>query len=190
MEKRAVKRGDIERSDLPSSSRPHRKPSSGRSHAQLRDKARSSDPDTAAAATNFSAKIEATRRLQSAFHRVSPAFLAAWQEKASNDALRRPIPSTSIVFDRRLVHQPHSNDLIMPKRPKWRYEMSKEEVEKNEEGWFKRWLIETERTVNQWKEALPPDVDEASLDPETKAGMLTLRSPTFYEQNLEVWRQL
>lgn len=40
----------------------------------------------------------------------------------------------------------------MPRRPKWRYEMSKKEVEMNEEGVFKKWLSGCDEVIAEWRE--------------------------------------
>ena len=65
--------------------------------------------------------------------------------------------------------------------------MSKEEVEKNEEGWFKKWLDQTDQITNEW-------VDRDSSPPDSEAGIqdenVMPRAPTYFERNLEVWRQL
>ncbi|KAG8926747.1 hypothetical protein FRC01_008432 [Tulasnella sp. 417] len=197
-EKRAIKRGDIEKPP-PSGPNRRRRGRGGRAQAELRARIRSDDPDVSVAAQNAAAKIESTRKLQSAFRKVSPEFLALWREKASNDPVQRPIDDTKKHFDIGVVHQQGSDDLTTPKRPKWRYEMSKEEVERNEEAMFEKWRAETEGKIDRWRqrEVNLPNSPPADADEHVKEEFealrikeLTMRPPTFYEQNLEVWRQL
>jgi hypothetical protein len=76
--------------------------------------------------------------------------------------------------------------------------MTKKEVEKNEEGYYARWLDETEGVVRAWvegEEETEQDGAEQEVDGDEIAafkvgGGLTRRSPTWFETNLEVWRQL
>ncbi|GAA6054408.1 hypothetical protein JCM3770_002243 [Rhodotorula araucariae] len=72
-------------------------------------------------------------------------------------------------------------ELTCPKRPKWNYNQSKREVEKNEEGIFKKWLAVTDEILA--RNAAPPLHEDGTL-----AGLPG--SPTFFERNLNVWRQL
>ena len=60
--------------------------------------------------------------------------------------------------------------------------MSKTEVEKNEEGQFKKWLDQTDQVLKEW-------VDGGSSPPDQGEGAMP-RAPTHFERNLEVWRQL
>lgn len=65
--------------------------------------------------------------------------------------------------------------------------MSKNEVEKNEEGLFKRWLDQTDQVLKEWVDHDPsPSDGETSNEDET----VMPRAPTHFERNLEVWRQL
>jgi hypothetical protein len=69
--------------------------------------------------------------------------------------------------------------------------MSKKEVEHNEEGVFKKWLAQTDGIVEQWersREPEPPNPEESEerYDP----PVLAPPSPTYFERNIEVWRQL
>jgi len=100
-------------------------------------------------------------------------------------------------------------ELTCPKRPKWNYNQTKREVEKNEgassfpcrrpssprprpltqtflslpraEGIFKKWLETTDDILV--RAAAPPLHEDGTL-----AGLPG--SPTFFERNLNVWRQL
>lgn len=95
----------------------------------------------------------------------------AWQEP-----LPRPLPSSSAVFDVSLVDNPAGYGLTVPSRPKFRFDMTKTQLEKNEEGVFKKWLEKTGEIVHDW------------VDGGEEQG--TVRSPNWFETNLEVWRQL
>ena len=65
--------------------------------------------------------------------------------------------------------------------------MSKTEVEKNEEGWFKKWLDQTDQVLDGWVDS----GSRPSNDDTESGGETTIpRAPTYFERNLEVWRQL
>lgn len=70
--------------------------------------------------------------------------------------------------------------------------MTKIEVEKNEEGLFKKWIDQTDQIVKQWQKG--PEEEKKEGEDETKEepapSNVMPRSPTYYERNLEVWRQL
>jgi hypothetical protein len=40
--------------------------------------------------------------------------------------------------------------LTCPARPKFKFGQTKKEVERNEEGWFKKWLRATQEIVEDW----------------------------------------
>ncbi|GAA5985325.1 hypothetical protein JCM11641_005395 [Rhodosporidiobolus odoratus] len=85
---------------------------------------------------------------------------------AAADPLLRPIPSELGILD-----DPKStidHELTCPKRPKWHYHQTKKEVERNEDGMFKKWLAGTNETLSTSDAA----------------------SPTFFELNTSVWKQL
>ncbi|KAG9001776.1 hypothetical protein FRB94_000642 [Tulasnella sp. JGI-2019a] len=191
-EKRAIKRGDLEKPEA-SGSHVDRRKHIGRSQHQLRLSTQSEDPNIAAASRNAAAKIENSRKLQSAFRKLTPEFLAAWREKASQETLPRPITGSAAHIDGDLVQQPAARELSTPKRPKWRFDMTKKEVERNEEGIFDKWLADTEEKISLWRERTnPQETDRNPEDdlPSNPPKPTNLRSPTYYEQNLEVWRQL
>ena len=94
-------------------------------------------------------------------------------------------------------------ELPIPKRPKWRYKMSKAEVEGNEQACFHQWLSQQDAAVERWCDALNKNSqanDESSqtpqmhiLEPSYATGNETSNMPhlpTYFERNLEVWRQL
>ncbi|KAI0715388.1 hypothetical protein C8Q76DRAFT_730562 [Earliella scabrosa] len=179
--KRAVKRGDI--SPPPPIKRKTRKQPTGTRHSTAR----------AAAATS-------TRRLESSFLKLPQAFLEKTRVLASTLPLPRPIPpELAILSD---VDKPAPgadssplNQLTCPSRPEWRYDMSKKEVEANEEGLFKKWLAQTDASLNAWCSTddvvqhapdAPAHIQPAASDkPESMP-----HAPTAFVRNLEVWRQL
>ena len=65
--------------------------------------------------------------------------------------------------------------------------MSKNEVEKNEEGWFKKWLDETDQVLDEWVDRGQP---RPNSDTDSDGEAVMPRAPTHFERNLEVWRQL
>jgi hypothetical protein len=99
--------------------------------------------------------------------------------------LYRPIPIEKTTFKSFHIQADlQTAVLTCPKRPKWKFEMSKREVERNEEGVFTKWLALTDQLLEQWQnreEQNPGDITTATAQ---------LRSPSYFERNLEVWRQL
>jgi hypothetical protein len=167
--KRAIKRGDLPPPE-PAKKQPRKK--KGRIGAP---QANTTD-------------IEKVKRLQSAFVKVSPEFLEETRRLASSIVLPRPIPRENTA-----LHLNNASNQLeadrgtwsCPRRPKWRPEMTKLEVEKNEEGWFKKWLIESDERVDAWVK----EQDEQRKT-EGREHSVMPASITHYERNLEVWRQL
>lgn len=116
-----------------------------------------------------------TQRLESRFVALPPGFLERTRDLAFAEALPRPLPPASALFPLDLVTRP-APGLAVPSRPRFRYGQTKKEVEKNEEGVFRKWLAQTRGVVQDWME----DDDERGWP----------RSPSWFEANLEVWRQL
>lgn len=169
--KRAIKRGDID--PLPPADRNNRK--------RNRQPGRSAD---AGEGSGISVK-----KLESNFRKLDKEWLEHAKLIASTTALQRPIPQSMAILD---TFRDEDNSegskrkqLTCPRRPKWRYDQTKKEVEKNEEGIFSKWLKETEEIIQQWQNE--PIIDAASED---VAQVAFKRSPTYFERNLEVWRQL
>nr|VWO94319.1 N/A [Ganoderma boninense] len=183
--KRAIKRGDV---SPPPPSKPDRR-KKGRTRGNTL-------PSTTRATV-----ADSTRRLESSFVKLPPAFLDRTKVLASTLPLPRPIPSRLAILSD--VDQPPaaSDAVACPKRPKWRYDMSKKEVEANEEGLFKKWLYQTDTAVNAWfNPSSTQDVPKTSSAPVTQTegdrnGSDAISdqmppAPTSFERNLEVWRQL
>ncbi|GAA5866420.1 hypothetical protein JCM3774_004677 [Rhodotorula dairenensis] len=122
-------------------------------------------------------------KLESRFVRLSQGRADENRLRAANERLHRPVdPSLAVLQEEDLVPPRRTaaelflagekdasvDELTCPKRPKWKYSMTKAEVEKNEEGLFRNWLATTDALVARDQTA----------------------SPTFFERNLNVWRQL
>ncbi|KAJ1301610.1 hypothetical protein OPQ81_008858 [Rhizoctonia solani] len=167
-EKRAIKRGDI-----PAPVAENNPKKSKRKLGGARRPA--TDSDAALAAANR------TRMLVSSFLKPSPQFLEASKKAASTEILLRPIPESSRILSPNIC-EGSDQGLTCPRRPKWRYEMTKKEVEKNEEGLFAKWITQTDETMNAWR--------RANLVPIQGTDESILPAPTYYERNVEVWRQL
>ena len=180
-QKRAIKRGDLEPPPPPPKhDRKGKRP------------ARPQQSDASAPAA------EAARRLQSAFVKLPKDFLEHTKRLAGSLPLPRAVPAAAAVWDDALPvpapaqsgsgssGQGQGQGLACPRRPKWRYDMSKKEVEKNEEGLFRKWLDTTDALVSTWDAAATPDVHSAPPDSEGRMP----HAPTSFERNLEVWRQL
>ncbi|KAI0361392.1 P-loop containing nucleoside triphosphate hydrolase protein [Trametes cingulata] len=191
MLKRAVKRGDI---SPPPPQKPDRRTRKPR-------KAQTAPPPTA----------DSVRRLESAFVKLPKHFLKKTEILASNLPLARPVlPEAAILADVDTQAKIGAADaptegapaepkdlpqLTCPRRPKWRYDMSKKEVEANEEGLFKKWLAQTDEAVNAWcsveeTEEKPPARSGQGSDEIEKEPDEMPHAPTSFERNLEVWRQL
>jgi hypothetical protein len=141
------------------------------------------------------------RKLQSQFVKLDHDFLEITKYLAATLPLPRPISSDICLLDIHALCQPGSDldvsQLSVPKRPKWKYTMSKEEVDANEEGYFRKWITQTDALVERWHRqgtqpvasgADPGSTDQHGVDT-TSQGKIP-RPPTYFERNLEVWRQL
>ncbi|KAJ3107516.1 Guanine nucleotide-binding-like protein 1 [Phlyctochytrium bullatum] len=101
-------------------------------------------------------------RLVSVFAKLSPKEMEEQKRKSQQPFKRLPPESLEIGFD---DLYPDSNIIDFPKRPPWSKTETKEELEAKEERAFAEWL---KKTYETWK---PEDL-------------------SFFEHNLEVWRQL
>ncbi|KAF8601025.1 P-loop containing nucleoside triphosphate hydrolase protein [Ceratobasidium sp. AG-I] len=163
-EKRAIKRGDLPAPEPDKNAKKSRR---------RRGPAADSDAALAAAARS--------RMLVSSFLKPSAEFLEASKQAAATKPLERPVPESARILGVG-VGEVEDQGLICPRRPKWRYEMTKNEVEKNEQGQFEKWIAQTDDTITAWRKTnmIPlPDSDDRILP-----------APTYYERNIEVWRQL
>lgn len=160
-EKRATKRGE---SPPPTKSTQHSTPR----HASRPQRSLAADPTSA--------------KLQSRFVALSPKYLETTRDLAFSTPLARPIPDEYAKFPVDDLMLRDQGRLTCPSRPKFRFGQTKKEVEKNEEGMFKKWLRSTEGIVKEWVEQ---DVEGSESD-----GDPWPRSPSWFETNLEVWRQL
>jgi hypothetical protein len=125
--------------------------------------------------------------LDSRFLAIPRDYGVLTRNTAYADVLPRPLPDSAAAFPLHLVDNPAAADLTVPSRPKFQYGQTKREVEKNEEGMFRTWLDRAGSTVEDWFEGA--DVDSDS-DSEGSEHPKELRSPSSFETNLEVWRQL
>lgn len=137
---------------------------------------------------------ESSKKLQSAFVKLPTSFLQQALSLASSLVLHRPIPKDASIFLDEDV-DPSLDVLTCPKRPPWNFDMSKNEVEKGEEAVFRKWLAQTDKMVQQWQDLdkpPPPPADAEVLEDPTPEPILTSmpRSITYFERNIEVWRQL
>jgi hypothetical protein len=112
---------------------------------------------------------------------------------AHSTTLDRPIPGDYAIFPVEQMLRDEGR-LTCPARPKFRFGQTKKEVEKNEEGLFKKWLKSTEEVVTEWVEGGEVVEDEeetgAQADEQVQKKQEWPRSPSWFETNLEVWRQL
>ncbi|KAI0673348.1 hypothetical protein C8Q78DRAFT_620371 [Trametes maxima] len=176
MLKRAVKRGDV---PAPPPSRPDRRVRKPRN-------ARNDDPSA-------DIQAEAARRLQSAFIKLPPQFVKDTEILSATLPLTRPIPPEAAILadvDQRsnAVGGPSSLEegLSCPRRPEWNYDMTKDELEANEEARFQQWLAQSDAVAHAWCNTdSTTDSNTEDREPEQMP-----HAPTTFERNLEVWRQL
>lgn len=164
--------------------------------------------------------------IRSTFAKLSKEYLEETKILASSLVLPRPIPDMNAVFsldlgygddakekpletprdaagsgegrkDDDMIQEKELDPLTCPRRPKWKYEMSKLEVERNEEEQFRKWLEKQDGIIEAWKERRAASSDalgvstverkeELPQPPKTKMPP----SPIYFERNLDVWRQL
>ena len=131
------------------------------------------------------------RKLQSEFVKLDKTFLDDTRALAGSIVLRRPIPTHVAVLVTPSPPGSQLPQLALPKRPRWRYQMSKDELDANEQAYFRTWLAQQDAIVEQWQRALnAPAADLAGDhvgDSETRPMP---HPPTHFERNIEVWRQL
>ena len=99
------------------------------------------------------------REMQSRFKflSVSPEYLAHTQKIAFERPLERPIPTELMLYrsaidreqtpEKRERARQLDDRLNCPRRPKWKYGVTKKELEKNEEGNFAKWLQSASFTI-------------------------------------------
>jgi hypothetical protein len=119
-------------------------------------------------------------KLQSRFTALTSKYLETTRNLAHSTPLPRPIPAENAVFPVDWLER-DQGALTCPARPKFKFGQTKKEVERNEEGWFKKWLRATQEIVEDWVEGASDGDDEGDAWP---------RSTSWFETNLEVWRQL
>ncbi|KAF8560047.1 P-loop containing nucleoside triphosphate hydrolase protein [Imleria badia] len=141
--------------------------------------------------------VNSARKLQSQFVKLDKTFLDDTRALAGSIVLRRPIPNHVAV----LRHEPSAPGtqlplLALPKRPKWRYQMSKDELDANEQAHFRTWLAQQDAIVEQWQLALnaplsteDPPADLAGDHVDDSETRPMPHPPTHFERNIEVWRQ-
>ncbi|WVF68041.1 hypothetical protein IAT40_002803 [Kwoniella sp. CBS 6097] len=165
IDKRALKRGDLTAEEHAASL-----------HALNKTYGRVYDLPSKSGGPELAGRSDA-RKLQSRFVALHPKFLERTRDLAFSEILERPLPSSSSVFPLEiLTERDIKGELTCPQRPRFRYGQTKKEVERNEEGYFKRWLNGIENVMQTW-------VDEGD-------DQGVPRGPTWFETNLEVWRQL
>lgn len=175
-DKRAVKRGDITPAELQAAF------SSTNKLSNPKARFRNSEPSASNA-----------KRLESRFVTVSPEYLEVTRNLAHLDPLARPIPKENALFPIELLERDAEKRLTCPARPKFRYDMTKKEVEKNEEGCFKKWMKATEEIMTDWIDGTDEEGEKAEFGRDGEAPELPVRWPrsvSWFETNLEVWRQL
>lgn len=120
-----------------------------------------------------SSRKEVQLRLESRFLKLPLDLLNHHRLVSATEPLSRPIPPQFGFCLQQDLQPAELQGLTLPKRPKWRYTQTKLEVEKNEEGYYDKWLKSTDTTLATFSSSLP-----------------STPAPSFFERNLQVWRQL
>jgi hypothetical protein len=132
--------------------------------------------------------------LESRFVAIPRQYLEKTRDTAYAYPLPRPLPDEAAAFPLHLVANPAGAPLCVPARPRFRYGQTKKEVEKNEEGVFRKWLAGTRAVVEEWVEQGRWDAAGGKEGEEGEEGgnhgLEWIHSPSWFETNLEVWRQL
>ncbi|KAJ9122967.1 hypothetical protein QFC24_004005 [Naganishia onofrii] len=198
-EQRAIKRGDIPAGTPREHTNIKLKPSASQNALPSRSEALGT--------VDWQARRKA-RELQSAFTGLSKTYVEAANRKAFNVPLPRPLPPSAVLFrnpvqqetDEQVREKVKELDerLYCPIRPKWRHSMTKKELDRNEEMVFGRWLEEMDATHGEYLQL--PHMDDNDTEGNQHRGSgerergkddaSTTRSPSFFERNLSVWRQL
>ena len=132
-----------------------------------------------------------THKLQSRFIALTPEYLALTRNLAHSTVLERPLPGSSAVFPAETLLR-DGGRLSVPSRPKFKYGQTKREVERNEEGLFKKWLASQREIVRSYVEGVQEGgaEEENPREEEQPKEAEWPRSSSWFETNLEVWRQL
>lgn len=198
-EQRAIKRGDIPAGTPREHTNIKLKPSASQNALPSRSEALGT--------VDWQARRKA-RELQSAFTGLSKTYVEAANRKAFNVPLPRPLPPSAVLFrnpvqqetDEQVKEKIKELDerLYCPIRPKWRHSMTKKELDRNEEMVFGRWLEEMDATHGEYLQL--PHMDDNDTEGNQHRGSgerergkdhtSVTRSPSFFERNLSVWRQL
>lgn len=187
--KRAIKRGDVTRHSTESSpstrgKKLRRPPTQGHS-LQARQVSENAS--------------HAARKLQSAFSRLDREILEDTKRLAGVLAVPRPIPHHTRILKEDWIDPQFDgaiDSLCMPKRPKWRFDMSKAEVEGNEQACFRQWLARQDAAIQRWRSEMNTRVIDPVRSSQALEGTASDHEvdmpclPTYFERNLEVWRQL
>lgn len=129
--------------------------------------------------------------LRSRFIAIPHDYAIRTRDAAWADVLTRPIPDSLATFPLDLVDNPAGKGLSVPSRPPFEFGQTKREVEANEEDVYRKWLANARDTVESWMEGDDEDEDEDDeYDRRSEEKTTELRSPSSFETNLEVWRQL
>ncbi|GMK56024.1 hypothetical protein CspeluHIS016_0210800 [Cutaneotrichosporon spelunceum] len=124
--------------------------------------------------------------LFSRFIAVPRDYVVRTRDAAWDDQLPRPIPDSAATFPLGLVDNAAGANLSVPSRPPFKPGQTKREVEQNEEALFQEWFCGARNVVEGWVDGA--DIDSPNGDTNTDPS--PLRSPSSFETNLEVWRQL
>lgn len=131
--------------------------------------------------------------LHSRFLKIPRDYAVRTRDAAWADELQRPLPDSAAAFPLHLVDNPSGGELSVPARPPFLPGQTKREVEKNEEQMFQKWLRNARGTVEDWVDGSDANTEGEEGVPsetETDGTLAPIRSPSSFEINLEVWRQL
>lgn len=93
-------------------------------------------------------KRAAASALESRFIKLPREYVEHYKEVVSKEVFQRPIPPEKGCLSTAELREEEGRGVLKcPKRPKWKYWMSKKQVERNEEVMFEKWIQETDEAM-------------------------------------------
>ncbi|KAH8826833.1 P-loop containing nucleoside triphosphate hydrolase protein [Flagelloscypha sp. PMI_526] len=135
--------------------------------------------------------MEASKKLYSSDMRAPKEYLRYTREVTSNLPLTRPVTTDKVFLDEQEFLVGSSSELkklTLPQRPPWTYETTKEELERTEEMSYAKWIAATDALITS--SASTRLEEDNRNDQETHPEFPRPLNITYFERNLEVWRQL
>lgn len=126
---------------------------------------------------------EKYNNLTSVFAKVSDETVLAMKQRAMKPIVHLD-PAESLQVDMNALYHGSTNNrnaFDLPVRPPWSYSDSKEQLDTREEAYFKKWVEQVYAAASDSTEG---DQLQDFSSPSSVSSL------SFFEHNLEVWRQL